>query len=196
MKKMPNRISAVILAGGRSSRMGSCKAELPWEGKTLVEHQVNKMRELGIKDIMISGYPVPIEGTRFVPDKHPLKGPLGGIHAGLLAAKNPHCLVTGIDTPLVPMDVLSDLIDTHISSSRNITVLSHDGKIEPIMAVYESWLAGIAETILMTDNTSVRVLLNKVGYSKYLFTGDEFLLCDCNTPEELENARARIIQTT
>lgn len=188
MKKMPNRISAVILAGGRSSRMGSCKAELPWEGKTLIEHQVNKMQKLGIRDIMISGYPVPVEGTRFVPDKYPLKGPLGGIHAALLAAKNSHCLVTGIDTPLVPVDVLSELINMHVNSSSNITVLSHGGKIEPVIAVYESWLAGITEPVLKTDNTSVRVLLNKVGYSKYLFTGDENLLCDCNTPEEFEKA--------
>lgn len=192
MKKMPNRISAIILAGGLSSRMGSCKAELPWEGKTLIEHQVSKMRALGIKDIMISGYPVPVEGTRFVPDKYPLKGPLGGIHAGLLAAKNSHCLVTGIDTPLVPLSVFSELISKHIGTSGNITVLSHGDKIEPIIGVYESWLAGITEQILSTDNTSVRQLLNKVGYSKYPFTGDEALLCDCNTPEEFERAIAKI----
>ena len=47
---------------------------------------------------------------------------------------------------------------------------------------------GIAEPILQTDSTSIRVLLNKVGYSKYLFTGDEKALCDCNTPEEFEKA--------
>lgn len=196
MKEMPNRISAIILAGGRSSRMGSCKAELPWEGKTLIEHQVEKIRQLGIKDIMICGYPVPIEGTRFIPDKYPLKGPLSGIHSGLLAAKNSHCLVTGIDTPLVPVDIFSALINKHINASGNITVLSHGDKIEPIMGIYESWLAAIAEQILVTDDTSVRKLLNKVGYSKYLFTGDEFLLCDCNTPEEFEQARAKATQTT
>ena len=170
--------------------MGSCKGELPWGGKTLIEHQVSKMRELGIKDIMISGYPAPLEGTRFVPDKYPLKGPLGGIHAGLLAAKNAHCLVTGIDTPLVPVDVLSELLSTHLDNSCNITLLSHGNKIEPIIGVYESWLSGIAEQILMTDNTSIRVLLDKAGYSKYMYSGDASLLCDCNTREEFERARA------
>lgn len=188
MKKKVEAISAIILAGGLSTRMGSCKAELPWAGKALVEHQVNKMRELGIRDIIISGYPSPIEGTRFVPDKYPLKGPLGGIHAGLLAAKNPHCLVTGIDTPLIPLTVYSELVNQHIAAACNITVLAHGDKIEPITGVYESWLATIAEPILTTDSTSVRVLLNKVGYSKYMFTGDELLLCDCNTPEEFAQA--------
>lgn len=51
--------------------MGICKAELDWNGTTLIEHQVNKMRSLGIDDIIISGYPKPVEGTRFVADKYP-----------------------------------------------------------------------------------------------------------------------------
>lgn len=188
MKKVQNGVSAVILAGGCSSRMGSCKAELPWEGKTLIEHQVNKMLMLGIEDIVISGYSVPIKGTRFVPDIFPLKGPLGGIHAGLMAAKNPHCLVTGVDTPLVPLDVFSELIDRHVGTLSGITLLTHGENIEPTIGMYESRLADIAEKILMTDNTSIRVLLGEVGYLKYRFTGDETLLCDCNTPEELEEA--------
>lgn len=194
MTNITDKISAVILAGGLSSRMGTRKEKLPWGGKTLIEHQVDKMRLLGISDIIISGYPIPIEGTRFVADKYPLKGPLGGIHAGLSAAENSHCLVTGIDTPLVPADVLSDLISAHLSTSAEITVLSHGGKIEPIIGVYESRLAATAEPILMTDNTSIKVLLNKVGFSEYPFTGDEFLLCDCNTPEEFEKARVRAVQ--
>lgn len=188
MMKKPEETSAIILAGGRSSRMGSCKAELLWEGKTLIEHQVGKMRELGIKDIIISGYSVPIEGTRFVPDKYPGKGPLGGIHAGLSAAENAHCLVTGVDTPLVPVETLAGLVNAHAGFSDSITVLSHGDKIEPIMAVYESRLSGICEQILMTEDTSIRALLNKVGYSRFQYTGDEFLLCDCNTPEEFAAA--------
>lgn len=122
MKQKSEKVSAIILAGGLSSRMGVCKAELPWEGKTLIEHQVQKMLSLGIEDIIISGYPKYIRETRFVADKYLLKGPLGGIHAGLTAAKNPHCLVTCIDTPLVPLETLSELIQTHIRSSNNITV--------------------------------------------------------------------------
>ncbi|MDO4815973.1 MAG: molybdenum cofactor guanylyltransferase [Bacillota bacterium] len=188
MKQKEDKISAIILAGGLSSRMGSCKAELIWNGVPLIEHQVNKLRALGIDDIIISGYSKPVEDTRFVADKYLLKGPLGGIHAGLLAAKNPTCLVVGVDTPLLPSKVISELIQSHMNSSGNITVLAHGDKIEPIIAVYESWLARIAAQILMTDNTSIRVLLNKVGYSKYQFDDDEFLLCDCNTPEEFKRA--------
>lgn len=192
MKRKEEAVSAVILAGGLSSRMGTCKAELPWNGETLILHQVNKMRSLGIEDIIISGYAKPISGTRFVPDKYLLKGPLGGIHAGLLAAENAHCLVTGIDTPLVPVETLSELIQTHLNCACNISILSHGDKIEPLMGVYERWLSGIAEQILQTDNTAVRQLLNRVGFSKFYYNGEEKLLCDCNTPEEFNSAALSI----
>ena len=189
MKRKPEKVSAIILAGGMSSRMGKCKAELEWNGGSLIEHQVNKLRSLGIDDIVISGYPKPPEGTRFAADKYLLKGPLGGIHAGLLAAENAHCLVLSVDTPLVPEETLSELIQAHLDGSANITVLSHGDKIEPLIAVYERWLSGIAEQILQSDNTSVRVLLKRARTGLYEYKGDGELLCDCNTPEDILSAQ-------
>ena len=191
-------VTAVILAGGRSSRMGSCKAELLWNNWNLLEHQIEKMRKLGIEDIVVSGYSPAPQGTRFAPDIFLNKGPLCGVHAGLAAAKYPHCLVTGVDTPLVPVEVLSELIGFHIDSASRITVLAHGDKIEPTIGVYDSVLDGKCEQILMTDKTSIRQLLNLVGYSEYPFTGDERLLCDCNTPEDYRFAvgidRLRLIK--
>jgi len=188
LKSIKDSVSAVILAGGRSSRMGSCKAELSWKGKTLLEHQIEKVRQLGIEDIVISGYSPASEGTRSAADIFTKKGPLGGIHSGMLAAKCPHCLVTGVDTPLVPIEVLSNLIEAHLSSPEPITVLSHGEMIEPIMGVYDISLREQCEQILVTDNTSIRQLLNRVGYEKFPFNGDEALLCDCNTPEDYKLA--------
>ena len=177
-------VSAIILAGGISSRMGRNKAELMWKGSTLLEHQVAKVRQLGIDDIIIAGYPKHIEGTRFSADRYLMKGPLGGIHAGLLAAEHPHCLVLSVDAPLVPTDTLTALIEAHIESSSSITILSHGWKTEPLMGVYERGLCGIADEILRSDNTSVRVLFKKVGLSTFEYYGDESLLFNCNTPSE------------
>lgn len=192
MKHKAETVSAIILAGGLSSRMGSNKAELEWDGVRLIEHQVNKLRALGIDDIIISGYPQPVEGARFVADKYLLKGPLGGIHAGLLAAENSHCLVISVDVPLVPVEALSAMIDYHIRSANNITVLAHDDSIEPLIGIYERWLSKIAETILQTDRTSVRELFKKVGYSTVTYTGDPKLIKGCNTPQEYLQIRQHI----
>ena len=189
MKQRPEKVSAILLAGGRSSRMGRNKAELDWFGGTLLEHQVGRLRSLGIGDIMLSGYPKPMEGTRFVADKYPLRGPLGGIHAGLLAANEPHCLVLSVDTPLVPSDILTELINAHIREANNITVISHGEYIEPLIGVYERWLGGIAEQVLQGENSSVRTLFRRVGISRFEYSGDPALLSGCNTPEEYEGLR-------
>ena len=177
-------VSAIILAGGISSRMGVNKAELTWKGSTLLEHQVNKVRRLGIDDIIVAGYPKHIDGTSFAADRYPRKGPLGGIHAGLLAANHPHCLVLSVDAPLVPPDTLTALIEAHIEKSNSITILSHGWMTEPLMGVYERELCTVADEILRSDNTSVRVLFKKVGLSTFEYHGDESLLFNCNTPAE------------
>lgn len=146
-KKYDAAFSAVILAGGKSSRMGSCKAELPWGGKTLVEHQVNKIMALGIGDIMVSGYSRPVDGTRYVPDIYPEKGPLGGIHACLCAANKAACFVISVDTPLFSPDEMKLLMEAHLAGDSPITVAGHCGTLEPLIGVYDCDLSDAAESI-------------------------------------------------
>ena len=86
-------VSGVVLAGGRNKRMGENKAELKLGDQTLLEIQVQKLKNLGIDDIMISGYETSLEGTRTVEDIYAGKGPLGGVQACLKVAKKPACLV-------------------------------------------------------------------------------------------------------
>ena len=187
---MAENFSGIILAGGLSSRMGSCKARLPWEGMDLVRHQVRKIQALGITDILLSGFADPVEGARFVPDLYPQLGPMSGIHAGLLAARQEQCLVTAVDTPLVPPDALAELMQYHLSSGNDITVLSHNGHLEPLMGVYHRRVASIAETLLRERNTAVRRLFDRVAFASFPYTGDEQLLCDCNTRQDYAQACA------
>ena len=182
-KKYDAAFSAVILAGGKSSRMGSCKAELPWGGKTLVEHQVNKISALGISDIMVSGYSRPVTGTRFVPDIYPEKGPLGGIHACLCAANKAACFVISVDAPLFSPDEMKLLMEAHLAGDSPITVAEHLGTLEPLIGVYDSSLSDAAEEILQGANTSVKHLLDQIGFAVCEFS-DENSVRNCNTPDE------------
>ena len=194
-KKYDATFSAVILAGGKSSRMGSCKAELPWGEKTLAEHQVNKISALGISDIMVSGYSRPITGTRFVPDIYPEKGPLSGIHACLCAAMRPLCFVISVDAPLFSQDEMKMLTEAHLARGEPITVAGHCGTLEPLIGVYDRSLSDAAESILQGANTSVKRLLDQVGFAICEFP-DENSVRNCNTPDEYDELCSNTIDGT
>lgn len=172
--------SGAILAGGFSSRMGADKAALPFGGMTLLEWQVQKLRALGIEDIMVSGSPLAAPMARCVPDVYPHRGPLSGIHACLEAAWNENVIILAVDIPLVPASALRPLAGAH---AGGVTLLCHGGFVEPLIGVYDTSLAEKASSILQMKDCSVRRLFEQTEVHRLAFQGDARLLENCNTPE-------------
>jgi molybdenum cofactor guanylyltransferase len=99
-------VGGYVLAGGKSSRMGSDKALLELAGKPLVLHATTKLRRL-CAEVSILGSDSALE--RFAPlvrDLHPGCGPLGGIEAALLSSKYDWNLVLPVDVPFLPTALL------------------------------------------------------------------------------------------
>ena len=177
----PALISAIVLAGGYSSRMGCEKAELLFNGKSLVRHQVDLLLGIGIQDVLLSGYESAIPGTRLVPDRIAHRGPLSGIHSGLAAAEHRAALVLAVDTPLVPPSLLIALMEAH---TRGITIVSHCGNWEPLIGIYDTALVDKCEKILLGENSSIRLLFRQHPPRLLEYAGDARLLMNCNTPED------------
>lgn len=179
-------VSGVILAGGASRRMGKNKAELQLMGKSLLQHQVDKLHALGLQDIMLSGAECPsLPGVRVIPDEYIGKGPLGGLHACLRAAQNSACLVVSVDVPLIPTAALSHLCRTH---NGGITVLRHDGQEEPLLGVYDRCTADYISMLIESGRYAVHGLKDTVSWSYFDYFGPEEFLMNCNTPEEFAAA--------
>ena len=185
-----NKLSAILLAGGKSSRMGRDKAMLPFQGMSLLEWQVRKLRGLGIGDIMLSGSRGGLEGVRVIPDEYPGRGPLGGLHACMKAARRPDCLVLSVDVPLVPPPALAELVRVHREGGGTVTLLRHGNRWEPLMGVYPSGLCHAAERLLQGESTAVRRLLDETGFRLADWPGDEELFLNCNTPEDYARLQA------
>jgi len=180
-------VSGIILAGGLSRRMGSDKSRLKLGSKTLLELQVEKMRALGIRDILLSGSNLKeIPETKIVPDIYSLRGPLGGLHACLKEAANPAALVLGVDIPLVPINVLSQLIHNH---SGGATVLGHKDKEEPLIGVYDSLLHTSIESLIINRSAPVRKLRESSPWTVFQYYGPEEFLQNCNTAEDFLKIR-------
>jgi len=162
--------------------MGRDKASLLLGGKTLLEHQVEKLRDLGIEDVLVSGVIASTPpGTRVIPDIYPDRGPLGGLHACLRAAQKTCCLVLSVDVPLVDQETLKELIEAHEGS---ITLLHHGEADEPLIAVYDCALAPVIEPLIAHGGAPVRALLELVPVRRISYRGPERLLRNCNTPED------------
>lgn len=173
--------SAVLLAGGRSSRMGSPKAELPFGGMRMIDYQVRRLRMLGIEDIVAAGFEGSVPGARIVPDERPHLGPVGGLKSGLEAAKNEKCLVLSVDAPLIPFAVFFELMRRH---RTGISVVEHGGQLEPLIGIYDRSLTGACAALLAGQRASVRQLFEKCPFQSLRFETAPLLLSNCNTPEE------------
>lgn len=177
-------ISMIILAGGASSRMGRDKSDLTIDGKTFLEMQIEKGKKLGISDILLSGY----HGENkyeypIIPDRFPGKGPLGGLEACFRKAKNPYCLVLGVDVPLVPVEELAALIRQSLHSDAKAVILSHGGHEEPLMGVYCTELADAMLEEITKRKGAVFAFLKRIGYECYESSADDWYFSNINNSD-------------
>ncbi|MNW53937.1 Molybdenum cofactor guanylyltransferase [compost metagenome] len=138
-------ISGIILAGGRSSRMGSNKALLPLAGDPLIK-RLTKELEAAVDHIVIAGGNHNVYGhlgAEVVPDIFPGKGPLSGIHAGMSASPALWSLVVACDMPFADLRVFRRLAELAIEAEAKQSeerieaiVPQIEGRIHPLLAVY------------------------------------------------------------
>jgi molybdopterin-guanine dinucleotide biosynthesis protein A len=129
--------SAVILAGGKSSRMGRDKAWLEVGGQTLLARQIDLARETGATEIFISGRSgndYSAFGCRILEDEFPDAGPLAGIERAFGATKAALLLVLAVDLPEMRAGVLLRLAAGCSETCGVIPKLA--GNIEPLAAFY------------------------------------------------------------
>lgn len=108
------RIAGVVLAGGRSSRMGQDKAHMDYHGRTLVDHMAALLKETGLTDIHISGRTgesCASTGYRCLQDSRPFAGPAAAIRDVLVRlADYDGVLFVPVDMPFLTRAVLQDLL--------------------------------------------------------------------------------------
>jgi molybdopterin-guanine dinucleotide biosynthesis protein A len=130
------KVSGIVLAGGQSSRMGQDKTLLSIKAETLIERTVNELRRVADEIIIASNQKSKynLAETIEVPDMYPGMGPLGGIHAGLLAAKYQYAFIVAGDMPLFTADLAKYLISRN--TMYDIVVPEVNNSLEPLCAVY------------------------------------------------------------
>src|SRR5207237_9448022 len=108
-------VSAVLLAGGKSRRMGQDKATIIFRGKPLWQIQLDLLRSLNPQEIFVSAQTDPTWrplNVRFVPDNSPSRGPLSGLSASMPRIRSTHFMLLTVHTPFYNQKFLR-IFSTH-----------------------------------------------------------------------------------
>jgi molybdenum cofactor guanylyltransferase len=137
LRSARNDISAVLLAGGESRRMGTDKATFLFRGKPLWQIQLETLRSLRPAEIFVSSRTDPFwrpADVQFIADIPPSCGPLSGLAASLAKIHTAHLLALAIDLPFMTENYLRSICDA-IEPGRGV-VAQIDNRAEPLAAVY------------------------------------------------------------
>lgn len=193
-------LTAFVLTGGKSSRMGRDKAALSLaDGESLLEHALAVCAAVA-PEVRIVGsrarYAQHAWAGQIVEDIFPDRGPLGGIHAALKSSATELNLVVGVDMPLVTTELLEYLAKRARKTQAVVTVARLGERYQPLCAVYRRTFAEVAEGALREGRNKIDALfggaitvdvieeseLGEAGYRVELFA-------NVNTPEEYEQLR-------
>lgn len=175
----------IVLAGGKSRRMGVDKASLTLGGRTFLEIQVEKLKSLGAADIIVSGKDSGLPGTRSVMDISPGLGPLGGFLSCFPEVSQKHALVLSVDVPLISASALEGLLDAHFRRDYDATILCREGRMEPLIAVYNTDTADLIRELAGSKKLAVRAFIERLHYQLFPFDGSPEELLNCNCPRDL-----------
>lgn len=190
--------SLLLLAGGKSSRMGKDKAELLYKGKTFVENSIAKAAKLGIRQIYLSGDQHKRDDVSIVKDIYPQQGPLGGIHACMKEMKTPYCLILPVDVPQIPVEILEELLKCHERHNRNTDgkqfplLLKHETFMEPLIGIYPVMMADFIEERIQAEQLSVFRMVETWGCECFQTDIPEWQVANINTQEEYEKLLKRV----
>lgn len=186
--------TAIILAGGKSSRMGFDKEQLLINDKRLVDVLSAVLQEEFSQVIVVSNNRDlrTLAGVQIVSDELSGVGPLGGIHAGLKVARSMYSYLTACDMPNLNMEYVSYLRRRLASERGEISVLAtaFGNHIEPFNAFYNGGLVTSIEEYCLSGRAGLAdfLRLNAVTLideaTAREFSPDWSMFANLNTPEE------------
>ena len=197
MTQPPTDLTAFILAGGQSSRMGADKAFVEFHGKTLLARALALARAVTPEVLIVGERARFAEFAPVVEDIYPGHGPLGGIHAALAATASEWNLVLAVDTPFLTARLLRYLAEQARASTALVAVPRVAGGFQPLCAVYRRQFRETAEAALLEKRNKIDPLFSAVParvveeeeLARFEFLPEMF--DNLNTKEDLERAARR-----
>lgn len=202
-------MTGVVLAGGKSTRMGTNKAVLEVGGRTLIESVVEKLHALFPEVLIIANSPELYEtlGPKVFPDLIPDKGSLGGLYTGLFYASYAYAFFAACDMPFLNPDLITfmkAIVEEGLGPPPSghmeccpydVVIPKAQGELHPLHAIYSKRCLPFMRELIDRDHLKIVAFFPqvrvKVMEEETIRRFDPSLLSlfNANTPEELALAR-------
>jgi molybdenum cofactor guanylyltransferase len=187
--------TAVVLAGGKSSRMGRPKSLLPFDGEPLIVHIVRALERMFAETVIVAApdQELPDLPATLVRDEVAYQGPVGGIYYGLKAATGKFCFVTSCDVPFLNPDLIAHL--TSQIPRYDVVVPFWEDRFQPLHAVYRTSVLALLKEQLDRAELRPVYLFDKVQTCKIeedairRFDPEGLSFLNMNTPDDYARAQ-------
>jgi molybdenum cofactor guanylyltransferase len=154
-----SELTGIILAGGKSSRMGREKGLVDFRGKPLIQYGIDLLSQYTKRILISSSNPDYLSfGVEMVSDQVAGKGPAAGIAAALKNSRSEWNIVIACDLPFLQPELIDCLLENTVSCQAVIPI--HNGVMEPLAGIYHQELAGHFEIALASGELALhRILL-------------------------------------
>ncbi len=190
MKQKKEILTGGVMAGGKSSRMGTDKGLQIFRGKHLFNYPVETLKPF-CKEILISSNNLSYHHFNYTLVKDIVYdcGPIGGLLSLLIKMKNEKLLLIACDMPFVSSETIKRLLDGISDAECIIPVIGE--KIEPLCAVYSKSLIQIIEKQIETGDFSLHKLIFDSSHKLIHFEDDIPDFLNINTPEEFNRYNSK-----
>ncbi|RJP55812.1 MAG: molybdenum cofactor guanylyltransferase [Deltaproteobacteria bacterium] len=188
-------MTGVILAGGKSKRMGRNKAFLEINGQRMIDRIADIFEDTFEEVILVTNSLIEYLhlDLRIVTDLIPNKGALGGIYTGLFYASFQHIFVTACDMPFLNKGFI-DYMLSKVGNFDAVVPLSSDG-LQPLHAIYSKRCIRHIDALLELDDLKItgfypKVRVREISLQEILsFDPKSSLFFNINTPDDMEKVR-------
>lgn len=200
-KHLITNVSGILIAGGKSRRMGQDKRFLRVAGERLFERTLSVLMNTFAETIVVLAEPLDtldVRGCRVVYDAIPNTGSLGGLYTGLMAASHSRVFAVACDMPFLDAAVIRCMLS--YDAAADVVVAELAGRFQPMHAVYSRRCVPFLKDMAERQDLKIQNVFQRKGLGVVVLRENDFASLplgvrsfqNINTPEDLALAEAPI----
>lgn len=187
---MEQKATGIILAGGKSSRMGTDKGLLPLKGKAMITYVIDALKKLNLPTIIVANNPAYLKfGLPVFEDEFRDMGPVAGIYTGLKHSDTELNIILSCDIPFVSEKLLRLLLNK--AEDYDVVLCAFNNQVHPLIGMYKKSTLSTFERHLKMNQRKLMTVCNDltlhiINLNESPDVCNEQFVTNINTPDELK----------